>query len=223
MFDSQKIDQYFIPEQTHPESAHKKHPSRQKIMRFIKMALPAFAALLIGLLIIIPTLKKDMNDVAADLITPKKGELEKFHMEKGIFYITDYKNIVNNFNADTLDETEAGSKIIKMTNPQGTLPSANGKQTTINAPIGFYDQNTKMLTLQNGVTLIYNDDLTTKTEEMFFDFNINKAYGLKPITTHSDSLDVKAQGFEYFKDKDILVYKGKTHITIQDNNQEGGF
>ena len=222
MFDAKKIDQYF--ELPIEEKKTKTAPTtrRGKILRRVKLLLPAIAALLTGLLIIIPYLRKNINDITADLITPRKGELEKFHMEKGNFYITDFKNIVNNVHADTLDETKAGSKIIKMTNPEGTFPSASGKETNIKAPVGFYNQNTKILKLQKNVTLVYEKKMTTETEEMSFDFNKNKAYSVKPVQTKSDTMDVKAQGFEYYKDKNLLVYTGKTHIIIQDDS-EGGF
>ena len=137
MFDSKKIDQYFERPITKNTPQNISMTQHGKYLRRAKLFLPAIAALLTGLLIIIPHLKKNINDLTVDLITPQKGELEKLHMEKGNFYITDFKNIVNNIQADILDETESGSKIIQMTNPQGTFPSASGKETFIKAPLGF--------------------------------------------------------------------------------------
>ncbi len=222
MFDSQKIDSYFIP----PKKSEKNNQSagkvRTKTAKYIKLFLPALAALLTGLLIIIPHLKKDLRGITDDLITPRKGELEKFHMENSVFYITDYKNIVNNFNADFLDETEAGSKIIKMINPTGTLPTEQKEEVHIKAPLGFYNQNTKLLKLQDGVNLDYSAGITANTAEMFFDFNLGKAYGVRPIVTNSETAKITAQGFEYYKDKNLLIYTGKSHATIRDENIEGG-
>ena len=112
MFDSQKIDKYFTIKNSPTVFKPSPKSLREKIIRLMKITLPAFAAFLAGLLIIILQVKKNINDIKDDIITPRSGELEKFHMEKGIFYITDNKNILNNFNADTLDETAPGSKII---------------------------------------------------------------------------------------------------------------
>lgn len=222
MPDTKKIDSYFTPTSQTVRPAKPKLSRRERIIKLMKLILPAFAALLIGLLIIIPQLKKNLNDIGSEIITPQKGELEKFHMEKGVFYITDYKNMVNNFNADTLDETEPGSKIIKMINPRGSLPTADNETVTITAPVGFYNQNTKFLTLQDGVQLLYSAGVTSDTEEMYFDFNEGKAFGVKPIVTKSDTAEINAQGFEYYKDKNLLVYTGKSHLTIQADTPKGG-
>ena len=199
-----------------------KRTLRVKFIKFIKLALPAFAALLIGMLIIIPQLKKNINDITSEAITPNKGELEKFHMENGVFYITDYKNIVNNFHADILDETEPGSKIIQMTNPRGKLPTMTNEEVQIKSPLGYYDQNTKLLRLENGVDLDYTAGIKAQTEQMFFDFNTGQAYGTKPITTYSENATITAQGFRYYKDKNILIYNGKNHTILNLDSSEGG-
>lgn len=223
MFDSQKIDIYFSPEQQ-PKTVRsvKKQDRRRRIMALVKIVLPCLAALLTGILIIMPQLKKNLSDITSEVITPHKGELEKFHMEKSIFYITDSKNMVNNFNADTLDETEPGSKIIKMINPRGTIPTSQKDEVHIKAPLGHYNQNNKLLQLSDGVTMEYSAGIITDTSEIFVDFNAGKAYGVKPIVTKSETAEIKAQGFEYYKDKNLLVYTGKSHAVVKADDIEGG-
>ena len=220
MVDTKKIDIYFDPQSSLSLMGNASH-SKMKRTKLIKLLLPAFAALLTGLLIIIPQLKKNFKDIASESITFQKGELEKFHMENSIFYITDYKNIVNNFNADMLDEVEPGSKIIKLTNPQGTLPTTDNNEIHIKSPVGFYDQNTKILSLKDGVNLDYGTEMTTTTKEMFFDFNQSKGYGVNPIVTKSETAEISAQGFEYYKDKNLLIYTGKNHTVLKADNVDG--
>ena len=56
---------------------------------------------------------------------------------------------------------------------------------------------------------------------MFVDFNSGKAYGVKPVTTKSETAEINAQGFEYYKDKNILIYTGKSHVNINTENVDG--
>ena len=89
MFDSHKIDAYFNGEKDLRPAAETMLTRRAKIMRWIKLALPSLAALLIGLLIVLPGLQTDDDRFELDVTRPKKGELEKLHMENTVFYITD--------------------------------------------------------------------------------------------------------------------------------------
>lgn len=223
MSDISKLDSYFREPQKTAEKTTAQLNRRSRTLRIIKLALPSIAALLVGLLIVIPRLSQDVKSLAFDATLPKKGELEKLHMENSIFYITDYKNKVNNFHADTLDETEPGSKIIKMVNPRGTLPTTLKDEVTIQSPVGFFDQNAKLLTLQDGVILTYSsNNAYTVTQKMFVNFNTGKAYGNDPVSTRSDIGNADAEGFEYYKDNNLLVYTGKTHIVLRSGTASEG-
>ena len=172
MFDTQKIDAYFNGEKDFTTRPQNPLARRTKIMRWIKIALPSAAALLIGMLIIIPSLQTEGEKLAIDITRPKKGELEKLHMEQTSFYITDVNNKVNNFNADNIDETEPGSKLLKLKNPSGILPNTDNTWINIQSPTGYYNQNTSLLRLLDGVEVFYSNGATATSEEMFFDFDL---------------------------------------------------
>ena len=97
MFDSHKIDAYFNGEKDLRPAAETMLTRRAKIMRWIKLALPSLAALLIGLLIVLPGLQTDDDRFELDVTRPKKGELEKLHMANRGFYITAADTHVNSF------------------------------------------------------------------------------------------------------------------------------
>ena len=221
MFDSQKIDAYFNGEKNLRQQTETSLARRAKIMRWIKLALPCFAALLIGLLIIIPHLQNDGSRMDMDVTLPKKGELEKLHMEETVFYITDADNKVNNFNADKIDETEPGSKLLKLTNPQGIVPGSNQTWDNIQAPTGYFNQLNSVLQLIDNVEMFYSDGMTAHSTEMFFDFKHSKAYGVKPVTVDGETSHIEAEGFEYDNKKNLLTFTGKTYITIPEEQLKG--
>ncbi len=221
MFDTQKIDAYFNGEKDLSSPTKESPNSRARIMRWLKIALPSIAALLIGLLIIMPGIQTEGDRLAVDVTRPKKGELEKLHMEKTAFYITDANNKVNNFNADNIDETEPGSKLLKLKNPSGILPNADNTWVNIQSPSGYYNQNTSLLHLLQGVEIFYSSGGTATSQEMYFDFKQSKAYSLLPTTVDGEDGHIESQGFEYYQDKDLLIFTGKTHITIPEEQIKG--
>ena len=123
MIDIDKIDALFNEDaksaDNAPTSSIQKH---SRIVRRIKLLLPSIAAVLIGLLVIFPSIQKNNKEFFLDITRPKKGELEKLHIEKTVFNITDKDNKVHNFTADNIDETTPGSKVVKLTNPDGLMP-----------------------------------------------------------------------------------------------------
>lgn len=220
MFDHEKLDSYFSGK-TLPNGTKSSVTRHTKIIRMTKLLLPAIAALLVGLLILFPSLKQTNDEFAIDITYPKKGELEKLHMENTVFYITDKDNKVNNFTAQNVDETEPGSKLIKLTNPDGVLPSSNGSWINIKSPTGFYNKETNVLNLTENVDVFYSDGMTAQTEEITFDFKEGKGFGNKDVTANGVFGDLKSQGFEFYSKQDLLIFTGKTYITVEEESMKG--
>lgn len=221
MFDHNKLDSYFSGDGIISGNKKQEVSRHTRIIRLIKLLLPGIAALLIGLLILFPSIKKNNDEFSIDITFPKKGELEKLHMENTVFYITDKDNLVNNLTAQNVDETEPGSKLIKLTRPDGILPSKDGSWVNINAPIGYFDQNTNILNLIEDVNVFYSDGMTAKTTEAFFDFKTKKGWGSEEITSEGVFGNLKSQGFEFYTDQRLLIFTGKTYITVEEENLKG--
>lgn len=222
MIDIKKLDTYFNADSDVLTSSQEKTSvSRHtRIVRFAKLALPSLAAILIGLLLLFPTIHNDVRDFRLDITKPKKGELEKLHVEDTVLYITDKNNKINNFIAQNIDETEPGSKLIKLTNPEGIIPMNNGEWNTVKAPIGFFNQNNNLLHLEENVEIFYSGGMSVHTTEAFFDFNQSRGYGNKPVKAQGIFGNLNSEGFEFLTKEDILAFTGHSDITIKEESFE---
>ncbi len=222
MVDIKKLDAYFNADSDVPSPSQEKTSVNRhtRIVRFAKLALPSLAAILIGLLLLFPTIHNDIRDFRLDITKPKKGELEKLHIEDTVLYITDKNNKVNNFIAKKIDETEPGSKLIKLTEPEGIIPMDNGKWNTLKAPIGFFNQNNNILQLKENVEMFYSGGMAVQTTEAFFDFNQAKGYGNKPVKAQGIFGNLDSEGFEFSTKEDILTFTGHSDITIKEESFE---
>ena len=79
-----------------------KHTRR---VQMAKLILPSFAAVLVAMLLIFPSLQNNGKDIFLDVTLPKKGELEKLHVEKTVLNITDKKR-----NNEQVEYKRIGSK-----------------------------------------------------------------------------------------------------------------
>ena len=219
MVDVKDIDAYFNADSEQPKNRPEDKQNRHsRFVHTAKLLLPSIAVVLIGLLLVFPSIKKDMHDIHIDITRPKQGELEKLHVENTVFYITDKNNRVNNFIADNIDETEPGSKLIKLTKPEGMLPSSETVWSNIKAPVGYYNQNTETLKLEDEVELFYSEGMTVKTAEAFYEFKKARGYGNKPVTAQGFLGDLTSQGFEILNSDSILAFTGHTEITIKEES-----
>lgn len=218
-----QIDSLFNEDSQKVEKSIKKDAaSKHSIMvRYAKLLLPSIAAVLIGLLIIFPMLQKDEKEFLLDITRPKKGELEKLHVEKTILNITDKDNKVNNFTADNIDETSPGSKLIKLTNPDGMIPSAIEDWINIKSPSGLFNQNTNILQLTEDVDIFYSPGMSIEVPDITFDFNASKAHSQSPVKAQGFIGDINAEGFEFYTKTGILIFTGKTHIKLKEDSLQG--
>lgn len=223
MVDNNKIDSFFnedsvkqLPAQ--PLSAESRH---SRLVRRAKLLLPSVAAVLIGLLLIFPTLKQDALDFKLDITRPRQGELEKLHVEKTVFYITDKDNKVNNFTASHIDETEPGSKLIKLTDPDGLMPLSETNWANVKAPLGYFNQNTNLLQLIENVELFYSEGMTAQTTEAYFDFKSGRGYGQQPVAAEGYFGNLKSEGFEFNNKDNVLIFTGHNDIVVKQESLKG--
>ncbi len=219
MIDQHKIDSYFNQAQPggnfKPETVVERHTH---LVRLAKLLLPGFAAILISLLLIIPSLQDHQYDFRIDITKPKAGEMEKLHMENTVFNITDQDNQVQHFTAKNIDETEPGSKLIKLNQPEGTLPAENNEWLNIKSPTGYFNQNNNTLKLQDGVEAFYSAGMNMSVPDLVFDFNKQYGHSQSHVSGQGVFGDIESEGFEYYKKKNLLIFTGKTYIKVREDS-----
>ena len=215
MFDLKQLDNLFNDDSLKKQiSAKEAALQRQrKQMRIIKICFPAVAAALIGLLAIFPSLQ-ERDEFSIQISKPTRQDLEKLHMENTVLYVTDKANRVNSFTAENIDETAPGSQLVKFKNPVGKIPTSDTEWLDITAPTGFYDQKTKIISLNEDVNIKHSGGTVGKTTEMFYDSDKSKAHGSKPLQINGDTGSINTQGFEYYTNKEHVIFTGKTEIHI---------
>lgn len=209
------IDAYFATTGLN-KNKNKSVDKRTRLIKIIEIAFPSIAAILLGLLIITPSFKETADSIKFDITRPQKGELEKLHIESSELFITDKNNQVNNFTADNLDETSPGSKLIKLTNPKGEMPDTDNQMYHLESPVGYYDQNKNTLRLEQTVKLRHTDGLNATTEALVYDFKKNYGQSDTKTFAESDLGTLNSQGFRFDKNKNLMIFTGKTHIVIKE-------
>ena len=211
MSDLKKIDSYFDGRQNLDMRLSSSPQTGISWRRIFKLGLPCVAAALLGVMVIIPNIRKS-TDLHDNITLPRKNEIEKLHIEQTVFSSTDNKNRVNKITADSVDETEQGSKIVKIVNPRGSIPTESGV-AEISAKEGFFNQNNNILNLDNEVRAVVDDNTVITSSSVRYDFNKEFGWGDEPIKAEGDWGTLSADSFDYDKAKAILTLNGYNKIT----------
>jgi LPS export ABC transporter protein LptC len=214
-----KIDQVF--KQKYSKRARFLRQSRfgsySSFVRFAKLTLPCIATAILALLLIIPNMEREDDFFGFDVTQPKLGEIEKLQMEEANFFITDKKNRVYNFNSNSATETEKGSKIIKLENPRGIIPSSDKSWINVDSKVGYFHQLENKIELKEYVQIFYSDGATLDTEEAIYNFDTELGYGNKNVKAEASLGTIDSKGFKIDANKAILTFTGKSKMVIYEN------
>lgn len=219
MLEPNDIDNYFDADVSAQKAswAERRHLT---VITFVKLILPVIAAVLALTLLLLPSLKKDISEFAIDFMIPE-GDIEKMNIEKTVLYLTDAKGRVNNFTAQVVKETEAGSKIYDITMPDASLPIGDKEMINIRSSVGIYNQNESSLTLPHKVELFYSRGFDMETRDFFYDFDKAVGYSNKPVIGSGFLGHLNSEGIEVRDGGNVLVFKGKTMIIIDEESLKG--
>ncbi len=217
MVDVRKIDEFFNGKRPFSDRLESKISERERMLRMAKIIMPSVAAVIIGFIIIFPSLKNETISLKNDITIPKEGELEKLHIEKTTFSITDSDNKISIFTADSLDEMPENSKEVKIINPKGSLAiGKKGDMINMEAKVGFYNQEKSHIKLQNDLKAVYTEGSTVLTQSAEYDFNKSLGYGNNDIYAFGSWGKLWAQGFEYHQKEELLILTGDSKVINQD-------
>lgn len=217
MVDIRKIDDFFNGERLFSEKTGNKISLKVKLLYAAKLVMPSIAAVIIGFILVFPSLKKETVVVKTDITMPKEGELEKLHIEKTVFSITNEQNQVSVITADSIDELEPGSKLVKIINPKGKLPAGKkGDMVDLEAKTGYYDQNRAYIKVADKVRAVYADGSTVTTQSAEYEFNKSYAYGKDDIYASGNWGKLWSQGFEYYQKDEVLILLGSSKVVTKE-------
>ena len=219
MLNHKEIDKIFNYTKTSDNNTQ--NVSSSRAVQIAKILLPIIAGVFGMTLLILPTLKKDINEFAIDLIFPE-GDIEKMNIEKTTLYYTDTNGKVNNFIAKEIKEISSDSQTYNLISPEANIPLNNDEWINIRSSTGIYNHNSSSLDLPKQVELFYNKGLNIITQDFFYDFSKSVGFSRKPVIGDGFLGKFNSEGIEISTQNNILSLIGKTTIFINEETLKKG-
>ncbi len=177
-----------------------------KYSRFVslmKILLPSFALLLVGLVVILPQFQSVPDELAAEIAITPEGAGDSLSLVNARYVGTDESGQPFSVTAETVLEGETDR--ISLAAPQADISLNDGTWLMVGATTGLYHRDTQVLDLEGEVNLFQDQGYELHTEAATVLLKEGQARSSVPVYTQGPFGRLESQGFQ-LEDKGKVVY-----------------
>ncbi|HIJ38870.1 MAG TPA: LPS export ABC transporter periplasmic protein LptC [Rhodospirillaceae bacterium] len=192
-------------------------PPRSRYSRFVdlmKVALPATAAALMGLLAAWPSLSSREGIFQTSFAKINLKTVDTLSMSRPRYFGTDDKNLPFTLTADIGTQTDPQNLVVALEKPVADLTSKDGGGIVINSDLGFFRQKDGTLDLLGHVDLYQDSGLEMHTESARIDVGPGDAIGDEPTQGQGPSGTIVGDGFRLWNRGKVIIFSGKAKAVL---------
>lgn len=187
-----------------------------RFVNMMKVALPALALLLTVTVVAWPRLQNTASDLFAVSFSDLGGRnVESQRLVNARYHGTDADNRPFMVTADLAEETEPGSRVVRLTHPKADMTLGDGAWVMMGADTGLYHQQDNTLELVGGVDLFHDQGYEMHTPSVTLDMRAGTAVGDQPVTAQGPLGSLAAEGFTYDRAAGRVEFTGKARLLLR--------
>lgn len=190
------------------------HRRYSRFVGFLKILLPAVAAVLLGLIVAWPRLTGTEDRFHIGFADIGPDAVESLSMVNARYFGVDERNRPFTVTADVATE-ESPSGIILLEAPKADFTTKEGANIYVEARQGFYHQKEQLLDLVGEVNLYHDNGYELHTEEAQIDLAHSTARGEAPVTGQGPQGDLNGEGFEIKEGGKQVIVTGRSSLMLQ--------
>ena len=185
-------------------------PSR--VVRSLKLILPATAAVVITLLIAWPQLQDSAP--GSDSLKVRTDEAEDLRMRNARYVGTDSSNRPFTVIAEATRQVGSDTRRLDLEKPQADITLGDGAWVAVVANRGRYDREANQLALSGDVQLFHDQGYHVRSEGAHLDLRSGIASGDRPVTAQGPAGILKGEGFRIEQDGQRVMLTGRAHLEL---------
>lgn len=190
-------------------------PSRRSLTRFLRIALPVTAALLVLLALLWPQLFPTGGGVGVEVATvDRRDPSVDDAITEATYSGVDGQGRPFSISARRVRNVPEQAHVLLMVQPDAEMLLQDGTRVTIAAANGTYDRVAESLDLQGDVTLTHGPDVTVRTEQATIDLAAGAAEGERQVQGQAAFGTVAGQGFRIRERGEVIVVGGPATLVI---------
>ena len=197
-----------------------RHHSRLVVS--LKVLFPSLAAVMIGLVIVWPQMKKQQEE-AVSLLASEAEQMNIPNdqvMVNPRFFTVDEKGEPFNMTADSAYEIPGDTRRIQLESLKADLLKHNGRWIAVDAQTGIYSQAEDTMELLEQVNLYTQTGEEIETTQALINLKNRDIFGNREVFLRSSSGQARAEGFSVTQNGTVIKLTGKTHVVFSPEEKE---
>jgi lipopolysaccharide export system protein LptC len=190
------------------------HARYSRFVGLMKVALPAIAAALLGLIVVWP--KVAPRDEAFQLAFANFNlkAVDTLSMTKPRYFGTDNQNLPFTLTADTATQVDPQTQAVALEKPVADLTRKDGTGVIVNSDVGFFRQKDGTLDLMGHVDLFQDTGYEMHTESARIEVGPGNATGDEATHGHGPSGTIEGEGFRLWERGKTILFTGKSKAVL---------
>lgn len=189
--------------------------ARRRLFKFLRILLPSFVAILVGLAILFPEIFPsrgrapiDIAGVDEDAGTDGKG------MVNVTYSGVDKEGRPFSLSAKGVRSDVDNAHVLLLVEPNAKVSLKDGSELEIEAEAGTYDRAEDAVDLEGQVTLRHGPDLTVRTSRARVELEPGIAFGDQPVEGKASFGAITGEGFRIAERGETVFVEGPAHLLI---------
>lgn len=183
------------------------------LVGILKLLLPLLAIVLIGLVIMWPTIE-DQVEAGPTPDTPEFQASGEAQIINPRFTGLDDEGRPFEIEGDLAYQDINNPELIDLDNLRGTITLSEGDTARVEAQYGHFDRTKGRVELHGDVVVSHNQGAVFRTDEIMVDINTNQVWGNQPVEAASDEATVTAAGFEVQDGGATIIFRGPARMVV---------
>lgn len=185
-----------------------------RFVGLMKMALPAIAAALLGLIFVWPKVAPRDEAFQVAFANFNMKAVDTLSMTKPRYFGTDDKNLPFTLTADTATQVDPQNMAVALEKPVADLTNRDGSGMVVNSDVGFYRQKDGTLDLMGHVDLFQDSGYEMHTDSARLEVGPGNATGDEPTHGFGPSGTIEGEGFRLWERGKTILFTGKSKAVL---------
>lgn len=185
-----------------------------RFVGLMKMALPAVAAALLGLVVVWPKVAPRDQAFQIAFANFNIKAVDTSSMVQPRYFGTDDKNLPFSVTADTATQVDPVSQSVALEKPVADLTRKDGSGIVANSDVGFFRQKDGTLDLMGHVDLFHDSGYEMHTDTARVDVGTGNATGDDPTSGQGPTGTIEGEGFRLWERGRTILFTGKSKAVL---------